>query len=91
MMIDLLYLPGSTISTGARFKFSKGNDRSDLVLAILIGAVFHDLMAEVILKIQIDIRHGYAIRIEEAFEQQAMLDGVYESDLEAVGDNGTGR
>ena len=69
---------------GARAERAKGDDLGDLVAAVFDGAVFHDLGAAVILEVQVDIRHGDAPRVEEALEEQVLLDRLDQGDIQRV-------
>ena len=70
---------------------TKGDDLRDVVGAILSSYVLDDLGTADITKIHVDIRHGHALRIEEAFEVQRILDRVKVGNAQAIRYDGTRR
>ena len=67
------------------------DDLSDTVAPVLVGDVVDDLVAAVNGEVDVDVGHRLAARVEEALEQQVVLDRVDVRDLEAVGDERAGR
>ena len=67
---------------------TEGNHAGNVVLAVFPVHIFvgHRQAFE----IHVDIRHVDAVRIEEALEQQVILDRVEIRDFQAVGDDGAG-
>ena len=68
----------------------EGDDLRDLVVAVLAADVLDDLAAAVHAEVDIDIGHGDALGVEEALEEQLVLERVDVGDLHAVGDEGAG-
>ena len=68
----------------------EGDDLRDLVVAILLLHVLDDLAAAVHAEVDVDIRHGNALGIEEALEEQLVLQRIDVRDLHAVGDQRAG-
>ena len=93
--IDLIdgdiFDPPNITDGGARLHRTKSDDLSDLVIAIFVSSIFHHFSPAVIPEIQVDIRHRNTSWIEEAFEDQAMLDGIDQGDFQGIGHNRTGR
>ena len=76
---------------GARHHRPEGDDLRDLVAAVLLGDVVDDLVAAVDREVDVDVRHRLAARVEEALEEEVVLDRVDVGDLERVGDDRPGR
>ena len=70
---------------------AEGDDLRDTILAVLARNVLDDLGTADVAEIDVDIRHGDALRVEEAFEIERIVDGVEVGDAEAVGNDGTRR
>ena len=68
----------------------EGDDLRDLIAAVLALDVLDDLAAAVHAEVDIDIGHGDALRIEEALEEQLVLERIDVRDLHAVGDERSG-
>ena len=68
---------------------TKGDDLRDVVGAILSRYVLDDLGTAHIAEVDVDIGHGHAFRVEEAFEVQRILNRVKVGDAKAVRYNGT--
>ena len=58
--------------------------------AVLARDVLDDLAAAVHAEVDIDIGHGDAFGVEEALEEQLVLEGIDVGDLHAVGDQRSG-
>ncbi len=69
---------------------AKGDDLGHFVIAVLAGGVFEHLRPAVVAEIQVDIRHGDAPRVEEALEDQPVLDGIDQGDIQGVGHDRAG-
>ena len=67
------------------------DDVRHVVGAVLFRDVVHHLAAERVLEVLVDVRHGDAVRVEEALEEQVVRDGVDVGDTEAVRHGGAGR
>ena len=66
---------------------SERDDLTDVIRTVAAGDVVDDLLTAFITEIDVDIRHGHALRIEESLEQQAIAQGVELGDIHAVGDD----
>ena len=75
----------------ARGHRTKGDDLRNAVLAVLFGNILDHLGAAHITEIDVDIRHGHALRVEEPFKIERIVDWVKIGDAEAVGHNRTRR
>ena len=58
--------------------------------AVLVGDVLDDLAAATVIEIDVEVGHRDAIGVEEALEDEAVLEGVEIGDLHGVGDHGPG-
>ncbi len=67
------------------------DDLGDLVVAVFARAVFEHLGAAVVAEVQVDIGHGDAPGIEEALEDQPVLERIDQGDVQRVGDDRAGR
>ena len=67
------------------------NDLNDPVPPVLPNDIVDDLLSALEAEIHIDIRHGHALRIQEAFKDQIVFERVEVRDAERVGYNGAGR
>ena len=70
---------------GAREHRAEGDDLGDVVAAVLARDVVDHLAAARVLEVDVDVRHGHAIRVEEALEGQLVLDRVDRRDAQRVG------
>ena len=61
------------------------DDLGDVVLAVLARDVRDDLVAPVVLEVDVDVRHGHAIRVQESLERQVVGDRVDRRDAQGVG------
>ena len=68
----------------------EGDDLRDLVAAVLAGDVVDDLAAAVHAEVDVDIGHGDALGVEEALEEQLVLQRIDVGDLHDVGDQRAG-
>ena len=73
---------------GAGAHRSEGDDLADMIRAVAAGDVVDDLLTALVAEIHVDIRHGDALRVEKALEQQAVLQRIELGDIHAVGDDG---
>ena len=71
---------------GARAQRIEGDDLGDLLAAIFLGDVLDHFAAAVHAEIDIDIGHADAFGIEEALEQQPVLQRIDIGDLHRVAD-----
>jgi len=65
---------------------AEGDDLRDAVLAVLLAHVLDDLVAAGVGEIDVQVRHGLAVRVQEALEQELVLDRVGVRDPKRVGD-----
>ena len=56
---------------------AKRNDLRDVLAAIFLRDVINQLAAAAHAKIDVDIRHGNAFRIQEAFEKKVVLQRIH--------------
>ncbi len=64
----------------------EGDDLGHMVLAVLLGYVGNNLVAAVVLEVQVDIRHLLALDVEEPLEDELVFQGIDVGDTEAVED-----
>ena len=74
----------------ARLQFAEGDDLRHPVLAITLLHVGDDFVAPVLAKIDVEVRHRHALRIEKALEQQVEAEGIEIGDGQHIGDQRTG-
>ncbi|MNK84345.1 hypothetical protein D3C87_1041920 [compost metagenome] len=82
--VELQHAP-HVLDGGLGAQGAVGDDLGDLVAAVLSADVLDHLAAAVDAEVDIDVGHADAFRVEEAFEEQVVLDRVDVGDLEAVG------
>ena len=76
------------ISDGApRQHGAEGDNLCHMIGAVLAHHIVNDLRTALVAEIDIEIRHGNALRIEEALKQQVILHRVDIGDADAVGGN----
>src|SRR5208282_5899584 len=63
---------------------AEGNDLRHIVAAVFLGDVADDFAAAVHAEIDVDIRHGNAFGIQEALEEQLMLQRVEVGDSQSI-------
>ncbi len=68
----------------------EGDDLGDLVATVFAGDVVDDLAAAVHAEVDVDIGHGDALGVEEALEEEFVLERVDVGDLHDVGDERAG-
>ena len=61
------------------------DDLGDVVRAVLAGDVGDDLVAPVVLEVDVDVGHRHPVGVEEALERQLVGDRVDRRDAEGVG------
>ena len=62
---------------------------SNLITAILFNHVVNDFLTAIIVKIDINIRHGHSFRIQKSLKQQIVLKRVNIRNTCAIGHHGT--
>ncbi len=68
----------------------EGDDLRDLVGAVLAADILDDFDATVHAEVDVDIGHGDAFGVEEALEEEVVLEGIDVGDAHHVGDERTG-
>ena len=69
---------------------AEGDDLGHRLAAIAPGDVVDDPVAPLHAEVDVEVGHGDAFGVEEALEQQVVLDGVQVGDLEGIGHQGAG-
>ena len=64
-----------------------GDDVGDPVVAVLVGDVADDLAAPALVEVDVEVGHRDAVGVEEALEDQAVLERVEVGDPHGVGDH----
>ena len=70
---------------------AEGHDLRDALLAVLLGGVADHVGAATLIEVDIDVGHGDALRVEEALEEEPVLDRIEVGDAQGVGDHGARR
>ena len=74
---------------GLGLQLAEGDDLRDAILAIFAPDIGNHFVAPVLAEINVEIRHGNAFGVEEAFKQQAEADRVQIRDQQRPGSDGT--
>ena len=69
----------------------EGDDLRDVLAAVLAGDVLDHLGAPPFAEVDVDIGQRHALGVEEALEQQVVVDRIDVGDAQAVGDQAAGR
>ncbi len=77
--------PARVADGGAGGHRPEGDDLGDAVAPVLLGDVVDHPLAALDGEVDVDVRHRLAARVEEALEEQVVLDRVDVGDLERVG------
>ena len=77
--------PRNVADRHARRHRAEGDDLRDVIRAVEPRDVVDDLAAAVDAEVHVDIRHGHALGVEEALEEETVLDRVDVRDVQAVG------
>ena len=75
---------------GARRHGPEGDDLGDAVAAVL-ARVLDDPLAALLAEVDVDVRHRHAARVQEALEEQVVLQRAQPRDVEQVRDDRAGR
>ena len=67
-----------------------GDDQGDPVVAVLVGDVADDLAAPTLVEVDVEVGHRDAVGVEEALEDQAVLERVEVGDPHRVGHHRAG-
>jgi hypothetical protein len=70
---------------GLRGHGAEGDDLRDGVAAVLVGHVVDDAVAALHAEVHVEVGHGHALGVQEALEQQLVLQRVQVRDLERIG------
>ena len=69
----------------------EGDDLRDVLAAVLARDVVDDLAAPALAEVDVDVGQRHALGVEEALEDEVVLDRVDVGDAQAVGDEAAGR
>ena len=93
---DLIHLPirhaqhaPHIAHRGLGLQLAEGDDLRDAIFAIFAPDIGNHFVAPVLAEINIEIRHGNAFGVEEAFKQQAEADGIKVRDQQRPGSDRT--
>ena len=75
----------------ARLHRPERDDLRDVLAAVLAGDVLDDLAAPPLAEVDVDVGQRDALGVEEALEDQVVLDRIDVGDAQAVGDEAAGR
>ena len=78
-------------TTALRLHRPEGDDLGDVLAAVLLRDVLDDLAAAALAEVDVDIGQRHALGVEEALEDQVVLDRIDVGDAQAVGDEAAGR
>ena len=67
-----------------------GDDMGYLLRPVLVGDIFQHTRTPVIVEVDVDIREGDTVGVEESLKQEVIFDGVYLGDSKAIGHARTG-
>ena len=81
---------GGVARRRAREHLAEGDDLRDRVLAVLLGHVLDHLFTAAHREVDVDIGHRHAFRVEEALEQEVVLERIEVRDAGRVGDQRAG-
>ena len=82
--------PRHILDHGLGLELVDGDDVADLVLAIFLGDVVDDFLAPVAAEVDVHIRHGHALGVQEALEEQVVLHGIDVRDPHGPGHDAAG-
>ena len=80
--------PADVLDGGAGGHGAEGADLGHALLAVLAADIGDDLLAAVLAEVDVDIGRLAAVGIEEALEQQVVLQRIDVAELEHVADEG---
>jgi len=64
---------------------AEGNDLCHIVASVFLRYIADDIVPTFLAEIDVDIRHAFAIGIQEPFEEKAVTDGIDPSDPDGIG------
>ena len=82
---------GGVAHRGPGLDGGEGDDLGDVVAAVALGGVADHLVPIAGVEVHVDVGHRHARRVEEALEQQVVLDGIEVGDAQRVGHRAAGR
>jgi hypothetical protein len=82
--------PGRVLDGLLGLDRAEGDDLRDALLAVLLGHVADDVAAPALVEVDVDVGQRHPLRVEEALEDQAVLERVEVRDAQRVGDQATG-
>ncbi len=82
---------GGVAGRRARRHLAEGDDLRDRLAAVLVGHVTDHALTAADREVDVDVRHRPAGGVQEALEQEVVLERVDVGDAEAVGDDRAGR
>ena len=68
-----------------------GDDLGHLVRPVFLDDVIDDLAAALVVEVDVDVRQGHPVGVQEPLEQEVVGDGVHVGDAGAIGHGGAGR
>ena len=80
----------TSLMRGARAQRPEGDDLRHLLAAVFFGDVLDDFAAAVRAEVDVDIGHADALRIEEALEEQPVLQRVDIGNIHGITDQAAG-
>src|SRR3954463_11345591 len=82
--------PRGVLDRLLRLDGAVSDDLADALLAVALRRVADHVAAPALVEVQVDVGHRDALRVEEALEQQLVLDRIELSDAEQVRDHRSG-
>ncbi len=80
--------PAHVSDGGPGLHAPKGDDLGHLVRAVLFDGIADQLLPLIVRVVQVEVGHGDPTRVEEALEDQVVLQGVQSGDADAIGHDG---
>ena len=81
--------PTDVLDGPSGFEGAESSDLCDVVLAVFVFDIANDFSAPILTKIDVDIRGFQPALVEEAFEEQIVLDGAHVGQIQRIADQGT--
>jgi hypothetical protein len=82
--------PADVSQNRARLQGAEGDDLGDPVAAVALLHVGDHLLAPLLAEVDVEVRHRDPLGIQEALEEQVVLQGVEVGDGQGIGDQGAG-
>ena len=82
--------PGHVAHHRPRLHRAESDDLGDVGAAVLLGDVLDDLAAPPLAEVDVDVGQRHALGVQEALEDQVVLDRIDVGDPQAVGDEAAG-